>query len=62
MAANKALERKLTTLRRRMEEAQEQRDNLLLNAYDNGATLRDLAALSGLSHSRIHQVVKARYG
>ena len=38
--------------------AEEERDAAIRDAYESGETFRDIAAWAGLSHQRIHQIVR----
>jgi transposase len=47
---------------RRDVEAREYRDATIARAVESGMSLRQVAAITGLSFARVHQIVRARRG
>lgn len=56
------LARRLTTAGRKTEEWREKRDNLIREAAERGATLREIAAAVGMSNPGVLRVVRRGEG
>lgn len=52
-----ALAKRLATVVRRLQELGDERDQLILEAREQGASLRDIADLAGMSHVGIKKLI-----
>lgn len=51
--------RRVAACRKKLEEAQHNRDEAIREAWASGETQRDIAKYAGISHQRVQQIVTA---
>ena len=52
--------RRLMRARKKLEDARQERDNAIREAYASGETQKDIARIAGLSQQRVAQIVAER--